>query len=357
MFQLKKTWERFPKTRSRFIAFIALMAVCVVTMGAVNDVSVKQITLREVNALENVDDSKTFKTRQATVEQFLKENNIIIGEYDKANYQTEEELTDNMLIEIRRGVPFVVVTADREISASTTMATVENALWEAGIKLGEQDEVSPDKNAPVTKDMRITLSKVEVADITQTEVIAHETVKEASSKMYKGESKVVREGNDGEKQVTYRVTRKDGEEIDREIVGETVTVAAVNTVIQEGTKEKEAAKPAAVLSSRSGGRYKKVVQCKATAYDTSPAQNGGHTTTAMGTRLGYGVIAVDPNVIPLGSRVYVESADGGNSWVYGYAIASDTGGAIKGNRVDLCFNSGGEAKQFGVKQATVYVLE
>ena len=79
--------------------------------------------------------------------------------------------------------------------------------------------------------------------------------------------------------------------------------------------------------------------------------------TATGMKAQYGVIAVDPRVIPLGSRVYVESSDGGKSWVYGFAIAGDTGGAIKGNRIDLCYNTKAECYQFGRKSATVYVLE
>ena len=71
----------------------------------------------------------------------------------------------------------------------------------------------------------------------------------------------------------------------------------------------------------------------------------------------YGVIAVDPKVIPLGSRVYIESSDGGKSWVYGFAVAADTGGAIKGNKIDLCYNTRAECLQFGRRSATVYILD
>ena len=68
-----------------------------------------------------------------------------------------------------------------------------------------------------------------------------------------------------------------------------------------------------------------------------------------------GVIAVDPNVIPLGTRLYVEAADG--SWTYGYCVAGDTGGAIKGNKIDLFFDTAAEVKKFGVRNARVYILE
>ena len=91
----------------------------------------------------------------------------------------------------------------------------------------------------------------------------------------------------------------------------------------------------------------------ATAYSTDPSENAGYTVSAMGNPLGYGIVAVDPNVIPLGSTVYVTAPDG--SWVYGVASAEDTGGAIKGNKIDLCFPYNNDA--FGRRSCVVYVLD
>jgi 3D (Asp-Asp-Asp) domain-containing protein len=76
----------------------------------------------------------------------------------------------------------------------------------------------------------------------------------------------------------------------------------------------------------------------------------------MGNQLGYGIVAVDPSVIPLGSKVYVTSADG--SWTYGVASAEDTGGAIKGNKIDLCYSgSSSDVNGFGRRSCVVYILE
>ena len=72
-------------------------------------------------------------------------------------------------------------------------------------------------------------------------------------------------------------------------------------------------------------------------------------------RAQYGVVAVDTRVIPLGTRLYIEAADG--SWVYGSAVAGDTGGAIRGNKVDLFFNTRQECLNFGRRTARVYILE
>ena len=68
-----------------------------------------------------------------------------------------------------------------------------------------------------------------------------------------------------------------------------------------------------------------------------------------------GAIAVDPNVIPLGSKLYIVSADG--EYLYGYCVAEDTGGAIKGNTVDLYYNTYDECIQFGRRDVLVYVIE
>ena len=104
------------------------------------------------------------------------------------------------------------------------------------------------------------------------------------------------------------------------------------------------------LSSRSSFVRGRVMTMHASAYDPSPATIGRGATgrCANGMRARYGVVAVDPRVIPLGTTVFVEG--------YGLAIAADTGGAIKGRRIDLCFNSRSSALRFGRKKVRVHVL-
>lgn len=106
--------------------------------------------------------------------------------------------------------------------------------------------------------------------------------------------------------------------------------------------------------------YKRVITMRATAYDSSFESCGkrpgerGYGITATGTQVRKGSVAVDPRVIPLGSKLYIESIDG--QYIYGTAYAEDTGGAIKGNRIDLFFKTGYECTQFGVRAVRVYVL-
>ncbi len=99
-------------------------------------------------------------------------------------------------------------------------------------------------------------------------------------------------------------------------------------------------------------RYTSVISCSATAYTTERQDN---KITATGTVAHVGGIAVDPNLIPYGTRLYIISESG--TWNYGYATAEDCGGGIKGNKIDLFFDTYDECIDFGVRNALVYVLE
>lgn len=94
-------------------------------------------------------------------------------------------------------------------------------------------------------------------------------------------------------------------------------------------------------------RYTRSLTMRATAYTIHDEGNGTHTY--RGNLLRKGLVAVDPSVIPLGSRLYIEG--------YGYAIADDIGGAIKGSKIDLAYESRSDALRFGVQNVTVYVLD
>ncbi|MBU4179235.1 MAG: hypothetical protein KJ625_04735, partial [Actinobacteria bacterium] len=95
---------------------------------------------------------------------------------------------------------------------------------------------------------------------------------------------------------------------------------------------------------RHTGRF---LTMRATAY--SPEEPGLSDTTASGLKAQYGVVAVDPSVIPLGTRLFIDG--------YGHAIAADTGGAIKGNRIDLCFNTLEEVTAYGCRTVRVEILD
>lgn len=107
-------------------------------------------------------------------------------------------------------------------------------------------------------------------------------------------------------------------------------------------------KPADVVDTANGYvPYAEAISMEATAY--LPTDGNGAGITAMGIPATYGIVAVDPDVIPLGTRVYIPG--------YGEALAADTGGAIQGYKIDLCMESYSEAMEFGRRVITVFVLK
>ncbi|GMV37301.1 MAG: hypothetical protein AMXMBFR61_18090 [Fimbriimonadales bacterium] len=104
-------------------------------------------------------------------------------------------------------------------------------------------------------------------------------------------------------------------------------------------------------TSRGSFSGRKVLTMNATGYDPGPASCGKYATgyTATGIKAEYGVVAVDPKVIPLGTRLYVEG--------YGYAIAADVGAKVDGYDIDLCFPTYRQAKAFGRKKVKVHILD
>lgn len=177
------------------------------------------------------------------------------------------------------------------------------------------------------------------------------TGKEVSdASLEKGKTRIKTKGVNGLKRTTYEVTTENGKEVNRTVLSEEIVKNSVTQVVAVGTKAKSSKKTV----KTSGGKslnYSKKLTVTATAYTSS----GGKT--ASGKAAQYGVIAVDPKVIPLGTKLYVESTDDGKTWKYGYCVAGDTGGAIKGNKIDLYYNSESECLRFGRRSAVVYVLD
>ncbi len=162
---------------------------------------------------------------------------------------------------------------------------------------------------------------------------------EFSDKLGSGRIVKDQDGTPGTLRQTFRVSTVNGK-TQRELLLEERTEPKP-TIFRMGK--------AGFSASRSSFVRSRVLRMTATAYDPSPATiRGGTGKTATGRRAAYGIVAVDPRVIPLNSLVFVEG--------YGFAIAADTGGAIKGNRIDLCYDSRNISRAFGRKPVTVHVM-
>ncbi|MBR4893433.1 MAG: G5 domain-containing protein [Clostridia bacterium] len=291
--------------------------------------------------------SEDGKVKQAfvystTVEDALKEAGIKVSEFDELSLDRNANLKKEKKIEIIRAKEVALMINGNEEKIFTTLPTVSDVLDALSIEIGEDSILITPADEKVANGLKIEIAKKVYEEITETEVIPFSTIKKANYNMDSGKTRVAKAGVDGEKKSTYRVLKHNGVVLEKELILETVTKKPVDKVVEYGVI-------ASVPTSRGGDiRAKKVIDCRATAYCLKG-------TTASGVPSQKGVVAVDPSVIPLGTRLYIEGADG--SFSYGYAVAGDTGGSIKGNKIDLFFDTRSECIQFGVKNVKVYILE
>lgn len=226
--------------------------------------------------------------------------------------------------------------------------TVLDLLYRFSIFLGEDDEINYSVNTPLEEDMLVKVGRVTYEYLTFTEVIPYEV--ETIDVLYTVFAKDIKigvptEGEDGIRKITKRETYVDG------VLVETVTIS------QKITKKPVSGKvyrDCTYLLDRGhgapSGYVKKLEDFTFTAY-TYVEKGGLVTYTGDKTRVGY--VAVDPSVIPLYSKLYIVLENG---FVYGYCYAMDTGGAIKGNRIDLFLPTLSDCNQLGKRKGTVYII-
>lgn len=232
--------------------------------------------------------------------------------------------------------------------------TVADALAKAEISVGKYDTLNANTTDPVTDNMTIVVDRVAYREYTVDEVIQYETVTKYTNVIKPGKVIVRQSGANGSKTITYRETIINGQVVETAKVGEKITKNAVKREVLQGsaygTPLSKAPFDIALDSNNQPINYKTVYTGKScTAYSTG-------TRGASGMRLGVGTIAVNPNVIPYGTKLWITSADG--KFVYGYAIAADTGSFANGTRTfaDLYFGSYSEACQFGRRNLNIYVI-
>jgi 3D (Asp-Asp-Asp) domain-containing protein len=222
-------------------------------------------------------------------------------------------------------------------------STVAEAVAEAGVELGPRDEVFPDLDQPLWDSIPIFVCRVRATIVAHDEKIAYRCLFEPSKSRWQRLPVITRRGKAGLVRKRYEIVYRDGRETERNLIE--------TRVIRASVAERIMAPPRYQLASRGYYAGRRVFQMVATAYDPGPGSCGPAATgkTAIGLRAGHGVVAVDPRLIPMKARIYVEG--------YGYAVAGDIGGAIKGNRIDLGFRSRSQALRYGRHPVTVRVVE
>jgi len=316
------------------------------------------ITYEEANKLTVVidGDEEVYYTTADNISEFLEEQNISITEHDETSHSNTADITDKMVYSVDKAFEVTLFDAGKEIDIEpTTSGSVKQILKNNDIALDELDKVKPALNKTVNKGDEIRITRVEKSTEKVEEPIEYEIEKRKDNSLEKGKEQVIAEGQEGVLVKTVEITKENGEEVSRETIKKQVKQESEKRIVALGTKEKE--QNLKTLSSESSNRKDdeaqngNVLYMNASAYTTDclGCNGSGNTATGINLKENPNVVSVDPNVIPLGSKVWVEG--------YGNAIAGDTGGHIKGNRIDLHFESKSAANSFGRKTVKVKVLE
>lgn len=256
-----------------------------------------------------------------------------IQETDEVNVDLQTPLVANMEVDVKRAIPIHVAVDGKQMDTYLAPRTVAEAITKLGITLGEHDKVSLPLDQEIEENDTIQIVRVTEKVETVTTEIPYQVVPQPGDFPVGLPDRLVTRGANGLNQQVVRITYEDGKEVNQDVLRQEVKKAPVNQVVSRGAQ----------TSISRGGQtinFKRAVLVSASAYSSG-------STTATGAPVQYGVIAVDPRVIPLGSSLYVEG--------YGDGVALDTGGAIKGNRVDLYMNSEESANSWGVRSVVVYI--
>lgn len=296
--------------------------------------------------IDNCGEKQTISLAKGTVEEVLNRTGITLAENQSVTPSLNTVIQGDMNIYVYNAKTVKLITNGTEMSVKAPEGTVENALNILGYSVTDDDILSVDKNAQIEDGMKITLKKVKYVDEVSTEKIAYDTVEKDSDEILTGESEVSQKGVDGEKQVTKRCKYIDGKYDSTKVIDEKVTKEPVDKIVLNGTK-----KATTTDSSGAPVSYRYMVSGSGTAYTAAPG-----SLTATGAEVYEGGVAVNPAIIPYGSKLYIEAADG--SHVYGYATAIDTGGALMDGSsiVDLFYFSYDDCVNFGRRDVNVYVL-
>ncbi len=276
------------------------------------------------------------RTFSRTVGGVLESKDIALLEKDMVEPSLETPLASGMVVTVNRAADVSIRVDGQELAMRTQCRTVDGLLKEAAVELGPEDEVSPARDEAVTQGMNIVVSRIVNKTESKEAVLGFETNTKYTVNLPQGATRIAQEGREGLGRQTWNIKYKDGIEVARQLVSSETIIAPVNKLVMVGS---------GMVVSRGGEdiRYSEAVDMLASAY-TYTGNN-----TSYGVAPYYGVAAVDPNYIPLGTELYVEG--------YGYATALDVGSSITGNRIDLFFESYNDAMSWGVRNVKVYIID
>jgi len=286
-------------------------------------------------------------TLARTVGEALLGQDIVLYLGDRVHPMLGTLLTAGMHVEIQRATPVHIQVDGRQISTRAQARTVAQVLDENGLQLLGSDYVSPSLQSAVVPNMDLRVVRVLEDWVSEVENIPYETMWRSDGTLELDQTRTDQAGKAGIRKRRVRIVYEDGEQKQRQVADEWVERQPTTRILSYGTNivVREQETPGGVI------RYWRKVRMHATSYTAaSSGKSRDHPQFGI-TRLGWwatkGVVAVDPQAINLGTKVYVPG--------YGFATAADTGSMIKGRRIDLCYDEHNLVLWY--KWVDVYLLE
>lgn len=279
----------------------------------------------------------------------------------------ELEEGDTYVTQPGDGVSEITIQRSQEITINNCGETVEtishgetlgDLLNRLGIAVEANCSVSMPMDTLTYDGMEIYIDQIVEVEETYTVDVPYETVICYDQTLPAGEEEILVSGVMGQISCVANVVYTDSVETGRTVLRETVLRQPVDEIIVVGTGEGTTQQGTVIgdgyIITETGERltYYKAEEFKTTAYTKTDA--GCDDITATGTYARVGAVAVDPKVVPYGTRMFIVSNDG--EYIYGIATAEDCGGGVKGNHIDLYFDTTSECFQYGVRTCTVYFL-
>ncbi len=289
-----------------------------------------------------------WSTVSGTVGQALREKQIALHEGDEVVPGLDAKVTKDLRIQVIRSFPVQVTIAGKTVQVNTISKSVREVLQRAKVSFDSDDKILPALETVVTPGQTIRVISVTEKVETVQVAINPATEYRKDRTMERGVQKVLRQAVPGMLERQVKVVYEDGKPTRRLKMAERILKPAINGIVALGIKPIVST----LVTSRGTYRYIELKNMVATAYYPGPESTGKYAAQARtytGKKAGFGLVAVDRRVIPLGTMLYIEG--------YGKAEAADIGAAIKGNRIDLCFETYREAIMYGRRNVKVYILE
>ncbi|RXJ00898.1 DUF348 domain-containing protein [Anaerobacillus alkaliphilus] len=314
-----------------------------------NDVNVVWIPAKLVYLTNNGEKLPVWTT-SSTLEDLVKELNLEVGDYDKIVPSLETALVEDMNITYESAFTVTIHSDGEEKEVWTTSTTVADFLKAEDIILGELDRVEPSQAEIVKANTEINIIRVQkVTDVVE-ETIDFATVTRNDNSLTRGTEKEVQKGQKGKVAKHFEVILENGKEVSRELVKTETVQQSTDRVVAVGTKQ-----PAPVQQVSRGGTPGDWVTFSSTAYTAYCNGCSGITATGLNLRTNPDkkVVAVDPNVIPLGSIIEIRY----NGRILGQYRAADTGSAIQGRKIDIFMAERSDALRWGRKNVQVRIVK